>query len=108
MTDKQRAEFLQMRSQKLLASFTECAPNHMVMFWLHGTDDEDKYKAEVLLDPVMLAELHEIIGAEETSEWCDAVTDICHETLEKIMIMYSAAVGGQLEFEHEEEEECEL
>lgn len=104
MTDKEKAEYLQMRSKKLLGSFTECAPHHMVMFWLHGCEEEDQYKGEILLDPVMLAELHETIGPDATEEWCEEVNDICQDTLEKIMIMYSAAVGGQLEFEPEEED----
>lgn len=104
MTEKSQNELLQLRSKKLLESFTECAPHHMVMFWLHGTEQEDKFKAEVMIDPVMQAELLEIIGPDATEEWCEKINDICQDTLEKIMIMYAAAVGGQLEFESEEKE----
>lgn len=98
-------ELLRARSKKLLEVFTASAAKHMVMLWLHRTEDDDKFQAEILLDPVMLNEVYEAIGQADGDAWCERVKEICEQATEDIMVLYAEVLGGDVTDIDEVEEE---
>lgn len=91
MNEKMTEELLQLRSKSLLETFTRCAGEHMMLIWIHGKD-EGELQGEVLMDPMMLADVCMSLGKEEADKWCDEVRAICHETIIKLAAMYADAV----------------
>ena len=89
-------ELLRARSKKLLEVFTSCAAKHMAMLWLHRTEDDDKFRAEILLDPVMVNEVYEAVGQTDGEAWCERVKEILEQATEDIMVLYAEVLGGDV------------
>lgn len=92
MNEKLNEKLLQLRSKSLLETFTRCAGEHMMLIWVHGKDGGDELQGEVLMDPLMLADICLAVGQEEADKWIIEARALCHETIKKLAAMYALAV----------------
>ena len=86
-------ELLQVRSKSLLETFTRCASEHMMLCWVHAHDGET-LQAEVVLDPLMLADVAMVLGPEKADEWADEVREIWHNATIHAAALYMEAMEG--------------